>query len=472
MRLLTYDRDGELRVTRDLVNDIPSYAILSHTWGADEEEITYHEVQDSSSKKKAGYAKIQFCGQQAARDGYQHFWIDTCCINKDSHVELSEAITSMYRWYQYAQVCYVYLADVSTCLEFDGQDDLDGHGRRSWKRAFRKSRWFTRGWTLQELLAPKEVVFFSREGERLGSKRSLEELLYEITSIPITALRGQSLGQFPVAERMRWTRGRGTKKKEDQAYCLLGIFNVFMYLNYGEGDNAFVRLTEEINKVSKATFALRVAEGATFDAYGQTHQGCHPATRVDLLQSVRNWAQDANGKSIFWLNGMAGTGKSTISWTIAKWLADLGSGGPVALGASFFFKRGEGDRASAKLLFPTLASQLAAHVSLFDVFLAQAVKAHPQICNKSLAEQFNKLISEPLQQLRSETSHSTYVVVVDALDECDNEADIRTVLQLWSSLPITPYARLRLFLTSRPDLVIPILVRDTRIQLTMTSSVS
>ncbi|KAJ9653656.1 hypothetical protein H2198_007167 [Neophaeococcomyces mojaviensis] len=459
MRLLTYDRDGELRITRDLVDNIPSYAILSHTWGADEEEVAYHEVLHPSSKKKTGYAKIHFCGQQAARDGYQHFWVDTCCINKDSHVELSEAITSMYRWYQQAQICYVYLADVSTCLE------VDGFCGRSWERAFRESRWFTRGWTLQELLAPKEVVFFSREGERLGSKTSLEELLSDITGIPLTALRGQSLSQFSVAERMRWTQGRRTKRKEDQAYCLLGIFNVFMYLNYGEGDNAFVRLTEETNKVPKANFTLRIAEGATFDAHGQIHQPCHPATRLDLLQSVRDWTQCVDGKNIFWLNGVAGTGKSTISWTIAKWLSDLGSGGPVALGASFFFKRGEGDRASATLLFPTIANQLAIYISHFDVFLAQAIKAHPQICSKSLGEQFNKLICEPLRQLPTGMGQSTFVLVVDALDECDNEDDIRTVLQLWSRLPRVSGVRLRLFLTSRPELVIRLGFRKMSIEI-------
>ena len=123
-------------------------------------------------------------------------------------------------------------------------------------------------------------------------------------------------------------------------------------------------------------------------------------------------------------------------------------------GASFFFKRGEGDRASAALLFPTIANQLATNISNFDVFLTQAVKADPQVCGKSLAEQFNKLILEPLRQFRSEMGQVTYVIVVDALDECENEDDIRTVLQLWSRLPVDNTVRLRLFLTSRPELVI------------------
>lgn len=455
MRFLRHDSHGGLHVTSDLTDDqIPPYAILSHTWGADEEEVTFHEMRSESSRTKAGYAKIELCQQQAQRDGLQHFWVDTCCIDKHNHVELSKAITCMYRWYQNAQVCYVYLADVSITQSECGVVTDPRLINRQWESTFRKSRWFTRGWTLQELLAPKEVVFYSQEGRRLGTKTELKHLLHEITGIPMLALDGQPLSQFSVTERMRWTQGRVTKEKEDRAYCLLGIFSVYMPLIYGEGENAFVRLTEAINKVPKGLFSLKAVDGATFDAYNQTHQGCHPATRVDLLQSIRDWTQDDEGKSIFWLNGAAGTGKSTISWTVAKWLTDIGTGGAVALGASFFFKRGEGDRASAALLFPTIANQLATNVSNFDVFLTQAVKADPQVCGKSLAEQFNKLILEPLRQFRSEMGHVTYVIVVDALDECENEDDIRTVLQLWSRLPVNNTVRLRLFLTSRPELVI------------------
>ena len=432
------------------MTNIPAYAILSHTWAEDNHhEVTFAEVLTKEGQRKAGYAKIQFCAAQASRDGIEYFWVDTCCINKNSHSELSEAITSTFRWYQNATKCYVYLSDVSACKR-----DREGDTQYVWQLSFRSSRWFTRGWTLQELLAPKEVVFFSREGTRLGTKHDFEGLLHEVTRIPVTALRGQSLSQFSVDERLRWIQGRITRRKEDQAYCLFGIFGVYIPPIYGEGDHAFVRLLKEIDEAPKVTFSLRVAEGATFDAYGQTHQACHPATRVDLIRSVHSWAQNVNGKSIFWLNGMAGTGKSTISCTIAQQLVELGSGGPIRFGASFFFKRGEGDRASANLLFPTIARQLASHISHFDVFLAHAVNAHPQICSKNLGEQFQKLICEPLQRLPIDMGHSTYIVIVDALDECNKEDDIQTMLQLWSRLPVTPCVRLRLFLTSRPELVI------------------
>ena len=199
---------------------------------------------------------------------------------------------------------------------------------------------------------------------------------------------------------------------------------------------------------------LKVIEGASFDAYGQIHQACHPATRVDLLRHIQDWAQQPDSQSIFWLNGMAGTGKSTISCTVAKWLVDQGFQGTARLGASFFFKRGEADRGSAALLFPTIAGQLATRINGFDVLIAKAIDVDPYICSKALGEQFKRLIYEPLQQLTSIHDPSTYVVVLDALDECENEDDVQTVLQLWSSLPQMANIHLRLFLTSRPDLPI------------------
>lgn len=245
MRLLTWTSQGELTLTDDLSDNTPPYAILSHTWGFDNDEVTFADVQqgEGQGQNKAGFAKIRFCGQQARRDGINHFWVDTCCIDKTNHVELPEAITSMFRWYRDAQKCYVYLSDVSAA-----QSDVDCNTLPVWKSSFRKSRWFTRGWTLQELLAPTTVEFFSLEGEFLGTKESLTQLIHETTKIPVTALQGTPLSEFPIAERIRWTERRDTKKKEDKAYSLLGIFDVFMTFIYGEGDNAFRRLRNKINK--------------------------------------------------------------------------------------------------------------------------------------------------------------------------------------------------------------------------------
>jgi hypothetical protein len=199
---------------------------------------------------------------------------------------------------------------------------------------------------------------------------------------------------------------------------------------------------------------LKYVEGATFDAYGQLHGACHPATRRELLREIQDWAHKQRGKSIFWLNGMAGTGKSTIAYTVAKWLTEQKAFGVVDLGASFFFERRKGDRGSAALLFPTIIRQLAMKIHRLDELVAQAIDADRDICSKSLGEQFNKLVREPLQQLGASQQHPTYVVVMDALDECDKESDIQTVLQLWSSLSPITNDGLRLFLTSRPELPI------------------
>ena len=194
---------------------------------------------------KAGWKKIEFCAKQAATDGLQYFWVDTCCIDKKNAVELGAAINSMFRWYENAARCYVYLTDVS-------KQDTGADDQPVWEEAFRKSRWFTRGWTLQELIAPRLVDFFSSEGGRLGSKLSLESQISEVTGIANKALRGDPLSDFSIKERRSWAERRKTTIEEDIAYCLIGIFNVSMVPNYGEKkDQAFRRLEEEIHKLYK-----------------------------------------------------------------------------------------------------------------------------------------------------------------------------------------------------------------------------
>jgi hypothetical protein len=202
----------------------------------------------SNIVSKAGWRKIQFCAKKAAADGLGYFWVDTCCIDKKNAVEMGAAINSMFRWYQNAARCYVYLSDVSK--PNTGADD-----QRAWEEAFRKSRWFTRGWTLQELIAPRLVDFFSLEGERLGSKLSLESNIHEITGIANNTLRGDALSNFSIKERRSWAERRNTTIEEDEAYCLIGIFDVSMVPNYWERrDQAFRRLEEEIHRMYKGKF--------------------------------------------------------------------------------------------------------------------------------------------------------------------------------------------------------------------------
>ena len=252
MRLLELNHDGRFSLLSFPKDKIPLYAILSHTWGrGEDDEVTFVDLINGTGHNKTGFQKLQFCAKQAKADNLHYFWVDTCCIDKSNNNELTTAINSMFRWYQNAARCYVYLSDVSVHTQ-------DGQSRHiEWESAFRNSRWFTRGWTLQELLAPKIVEFYSRDHVRLGDKKLLEQQIYEITGIALEALRGCSLSRFSIKERLLWGEKRQTTEEEDKAYCLLGIFNVYMPLIYGEGEkNSFLRLQEEIDKLSKGKSSI------------------------------------------------------------------------------------------------------------------------------------------------------------------------------------------------------------------------
>ncbi|KAI1638327.1 heterokaryon incompatibility protein-domain-containing protein [Biscogniauxia mediterranea] len=229
----------------------PSYAILSHTWGKDEvlfEDIYKKPGSESEWRGKGGASKVIGAVQQAIRNEYKYIWIDTCCIDKSSSAELSEAINSMFSWYEEANTCYAYMSDVT----------------RNDEESFKSSRWFTRGWTLQELIAPREVQFFDSQWTFIETRSSMAPLLESITQIrPLTSQRcnlfqrdpfgGSSrtlLDSYSVCNRMSWTSQRVTTRTEDIAYCLMGIFDVHMPLLYGEGTRAFRRLQEEIIKQS------------------------------------------------------------------------------------------------------------------------------------------------------------------------------------------------------------------------------
>jgi hypothetical protein len=251
MRLLKLEDDGEFSLTEFFGDGIPPYAALSHTWGPPMDEVTFKDVTEGAKKNKPsyggnkpGYEKIRFCQKQAAADGLEYFWVDTCCIDKRSSAELSEAINSMYRWYHNAAKCYVYLSDVRIC----NSSQLTIPSQPVWEPAFQKSRWFTRGWTLQELISPTSVEFFSVDAFTLGDRKSLGPLIHKITGIAENALHG-ALSDFSVDERLSWAANRKTTREEDAAYSLLGLFDVSMPLIYGEGrKKAFARLQKEIRE--------------------------------------------------------------------------------------------------------------------------------------------------------------------------------------------------------------------------------
>ncbi|KAB5584766.1 heterokaryon incompatibility protein-domain-containing protein [Coniochaeta sp. 2T2.1] len=213
---------------------VPSYAILSHTWGKEEPHTPM------------GFFKILHASLRARSDDLSYLWVDTCCIDKTSSAELSEAINSMYGWYRNSTVCYAYLSDVPPLSPSGAAPHVISSS------PFRRSRWFKRGWTLQELLAPKNLTFFSSDWSEISTKQLVAPLLQEITGIHATyLLRTKHITSASVAERMSWVSDRTTTRPEDVAYCLLGVFDVHMPLIYGEGARAFVRLQEEIIKISE-----------------------------------------------------------------------------------------------------------------------------------------------------------------------------------------------------------------------------
>lgn len=185
------------------LNDIPDYAILSHTWAG--EEVSYQQLVDGSGRTKKGWNKIERCCKYAAENGFDWCWVDTCCIDKTNSVELSEAINSMFRWYENAVVCYAYLEDVIL-------DDIF-----HWEQC----RWFRRGWTLQELLAPRFVVFLDHNWTYLGTKASRIREISGLTGISVSHLRDFRLCDN-IATKMTWAGQRQTTRVEDEAYCLLG----------------------------------------------------------------------------------------------------------------------------------------------------------------------------------------------------------------------------------------------------------
>lgn len=212
------------------------YAVLSHRWEK-EEEISLQDLPKRSCRKRKGYRKISECCRIARAQNIEYVWIDTCCIDKKSSAELSEAINSMYGWYKHAAVCYAYLADVS-------------HEKFE---EFRESVWFKRGWTLQELLAPSSVEFYDRDWELLGPLSGLYDEVSNATGIKTKHLEDSrhAIRHASVAQKMSWASNRDTTKKEDMAYCLLGLFQVNMPVVYGEGGpKAFIRLQQEISKQS------------------------------------------------------------------------------------------------------------------------------------------------------------------------------------------------------------------------------
>jgi DNA polymerase III delta prime subunit len=300
MRLLHLDALNRLILTDFRGKPIPPYAILSHRW-SDSETLIEDIRNRKHEEKEEGYRKLRFCAEQAAKDGLQYFWIDTCCIDRWDDNERSKAINSMFQWYKNAKRCYVFLSDVSLSATTETPQ------RSDWEASFCASAWFSRGWTLQELIAPVSVEFFSREGQRIGDKASLVRLLHGITGIPLAALRNCPLDQFSASERMKWAEKRTTTEEEDIVYCLLGLLDIEMPITYGEGqESARRRLQAEMEADGSAPSIIPFSRNKSF--VGRESQ------LAQLEAKLFSNDQTTTTLAIF---GPDGTGKSQLALEVA-----------------------------------------------------------------------------------------------------------------------------------------------------------
>ncbi|KAL5388801.1 hypothetical protein DPSP01_002906 [Paraphaeosphaeria sporulosa] len=458
MRLLQYSERGELSIHSFDDDAIPPYAILSHTWGSDKDEVTFADLKTGDGSTKPGYEKIVFCGKQAQHDGLQYFWIDTCCIDKANKAELASAIRSMFRWYRSAARCYVYLSDVSNqprvvdrgysnsrwllwiwmfsvldyllgrysstiqrlcrrCVSYPSTGGNVMYSQQEPESAFLKSRWFTRGWTLQELLAPSTVEFFSREGIKLGDKFSLANELQEVTGIPISALQGKALSHFDVHKRISWTEHRTTKIPADRAYSLMGILGVSLSPIDGESPSeAMRRVTDEVDKQNKCIQDLRSSN--PHDDKTRIEQ-----TKGGLLADAYRWVldndtfqqwQQYSESQLLWVKGDPGKGKTMLLCGIIN---ELHNTLPRNALLAYFFCQATDPRinsATAVLrgLLYMLVSQQPSLVSHIRNRYDHAGKALFEDANAwvALTEMFANVLQDP--QLRT-----TYLVI-DAIDEC------------------------------------------------------
>jgi hypothetical protein len=263
MRLINC-RDDSLRMQEFIGRAPLPYAILSHTWDA--EEVNFQAFNDIDTRTAArGWTKIEQTCREAQRCGFDYVWIDSCCIDKTNNAELSESINSMFQWYSEAELCLVYL------------DDFDANGTASDRDTMlRRARWFSRGWTLQEIVAARAANFYDSAWYHFGTRVSLRDELISITKIdakifslprdPDVVIIRDLLDAIPVGRRMAWAATRQTTRPEDMAYCLIGLFSISMPLLYGEGgEQAFIRLQEEIigDKNDLSLFAWRAGDSST-----------------------------------------------------------------------------------------------------------------------------------------------------------------------------------------------------------------
>jgi hypothetical protein len=421
MRLLRYS-DGFQFSDHD--DNPPPYAILSHTWSENnDDEVMYQDVLHGTTKD---LTKLNFCREQAAAAKLEYFWIDTCCIDKRNEAEVAYAIRSMYRWYNEAALCVVYLSDMSIRKRKVTHSDIAG-----WQNSLKRCRWFARGWTLQEMIASKNMEFFARDGH-LGSKEALLPYLYDVTGIDLQAsMPGHRI-------RLGWVANRVTKRPEDKAYCMMGICGVTLSPQYGEGEHEARRRLEAAIVQRYGSIALE--NGALEPVSRDHHQTILDLLRFDAMESRRMTIPAAMQKTckwilahpvcvmwlkaegrFFWIKGKPGAGKSVM----VKFLDEhIKKTTKHIVRLSFYFTaRGEQLEKTFEGMYRSLLVQL----------LDAVPKLH-HIVDKMKHSQAHDTLQ--LQSALADGINELDVPVyffIDAVDECQDK-DVRNMIDFFENL--------------------------------------
>ncbi|KAM0719563.1 hypothetical protein Q7P37_003693 [Cladosporium fusiforme] len=452
MRLLNVD---SLKLLEFREDEKPSYVAASHRWLA-ETEATFQDVQDRRDTNGEGYRKIEAFAKYI-RNNMSHvkwLWIDTCCINKDSTAELSEAINSMFEWYRDAELCLAYLADVDTAEDWC---------------SFEKSEWFKRGWTLQELLAPRIVVFVTKGWQIIGHKGGcapedlqrligcdLSEKIARMTGIPDSVLHDfEASVNMSVDDKLKWMEGRTTTRQEDMSYALYGIVGVTLGANYGERyegarqrllaavqqrDNIAMQQAEHYRKLTE--WLVAPDPGTNHESARQRHE---PQTGIWLLQDDRYQAWKSGSTRCLWAYGKAGCGKTILCSTAIEDIRLHCQNSRNIGQAIFYFSFSDSHKQSYKDLLISLVVQLCWKEPGLSM-LRQAYE-NPERRQPSLDELQRTLYS-------SATSYNELYLHLDALDECPEGDETRQTVLSGVEEFLTRASNVRMLVTSRdiPDI--------------------
>jgi hypothetical protein len=428
----------------------PAYAIASHRW--DEHEATYTDVRDAQNTSSSGYQKVKDFAKYVKTHvaGIEWLWIDTCCINKEHATELSRAINLMFEWYREADVCLAYLRDVEKA-----GDEL----------GLQRSEWFERGWTLQELLAPRTVVFLSRTWEVIGNKGAvmsgysginvgdgLEKTIAKITKVPLEVLQEyQRSIQLSTSEKLRWMDGRKTTEEEDLTYALYGILDVSLGANYGEKGKARDRLLAAIREreeleLRQAEHYRKISSWVSPTDPWENHQTARkqhePETGAWLLQSdiYRAWKTDSDYYHHLWLYGPAGSGKTVLCSTAindvqahCRSCANFGQ-------AIFYFSFSDQTKQTYENLIRAIVVQLGCR----EPGISLLRQAYETPARKALGvDELHRILTSIVR------SYDQVFLHLDGLDECTDEQDARLGVLASLETLVQEFPGIRMIATSR-----------------------